>query len=95
MLVVQGGDPDWACFYCAWEKNKPLAVLKPLPALPITQCSFHPNDNTVFCISGPGVLKLYRFIDNNLKLQPGSASALASVKKEQQQVFFFKLKHKI
>ena len=87
MIVAQGADPDWACFYCLWEKTKPLSYLKPLPATPISQCSFHPNDNSVFCITGHGVMKVYRFIDNTLKLSQGSASTSITLAKKDQQVF--------
>jgi WD40 repeat protein len=69
-----------------WEKGKPLAFFKPLPTAPISQCTFHPNDNSVFCISGTGVMKVYRYLDNTLKLSPQSAAtSLASLKRDQQQ----------
>ncbi|PRP75547.1 WD repeat-containing protein 65 [Planoprotostelium fungivorum] len=86
-LITQGAEPESGCFFWNWEKQpKPLAFFKPLPASAISQCSFHPNDNSVFCISGNGVFKLYRYIDNNLKLLPGSASsALALAKRDQTQ----------
>jgi len=68
-LVAQGGRPDWVLYYWTWEKAKVLAITKSTNQQnsPLYQVTFNPQDNTQLCVTGHGIMKFYRYSENNLK----------------------------
>ncbi|XP_076829140.1 cilia and flagella associated protein 57 [Brachyhypopomus gauderio] len=66
-LLGQTGGPEWTLFYWVWEKHKVIATVKTSNIGPINQVSFNPQDNTQICVSGNGVLKLFRYAEGALK----------------------------
>eukprot|EP00163_Fabomonas_tropica_P019041 TRINITY_DN334_c0_g1_i4.p1 TRINITY_DN334_c0_g1~~TRINITY_DN334_c0_g1_i4.p1 ORF type:complete len:1057 (+),score=414.00 TRINITY_DN334_c0_g1_i4:945-4115(+) len=69
-LLTQGAAPDWTLVFWAWEKPRVAAVTKSSNQQggAITQCSFNPLDSAHMCVSGNGILKFFRYVDNQLKL---------------------------
>lgn len=72
LLLTQGGAPDWTLVVWQWEKAKPLASVKVSNAAgaAITECSFNPADPTLCIVSGNGIFKAFRLVDNQLKPMP-------------------------
>ncbi len=68
-LIAQGGSPDWTLTYWSWDKSKLVASAKTSnpQGAPIYQCTFNPLDSSHVCVSGNGILKYYRFLENTLK----------------------------
>ncbi|XP_063057266.1 cilia- and flagella-associated protein 57-like [Engraulis encrasicolus] len=67
-FVAQAGGPDWVLFYWMWERQKIMATVKTTTVMnPINQVSFNPVDNAQICVSGFGVLKIFRFAEGILK----------------------------
>ncbi|TYZ60990.1 hypothetical protein PybrP1_005345 [[Pythium] brassicae (nom. inval.)] len=69
--VAQGGAPDWVLSLWLWEKTKLVAAAKASNQAggAVNQADFSPNDPTTLCVSGNGVLKFFRFVDGQLRLQ--------------------------
>ncbi|KAK1931919.1 Cilia- and flagella-associated protein 57 [Phytophthora citrophthora] len=69
--VTQGGAPDWILSLWLWEKTKLLACVK--ASTPqgnaVHQADFSPIDPMTICVSGNGLLKFFRFLDGQLRLQ--------------------------
>ncbi|KAK5913161.1 hypothetical protein CesoFtcFv8_002970 [Champsocephalus esox] len=67
-LIGQTGGPDWTLIFWLWEKQKVLATVKTSTShKPVSQVSFNPHNNTQLCVSGGGVLKLFRYSEGALK----------------------------
>uniref|UniRef100_A0A3Q3NES5 Cilia and flagella associated protein 57 n=1 Tax=Mastacembelus armatus TaxID=205130 RepID=A0A3Q3NES5_9TELE len=67
-LIGQTGGPDWMLIFWLWEKQKILASVKTSSSnYPVTQVSFNPYNNMQVCVSGTGVLKLFRYSEGALK----------------------------
>uniref|UniRef100_A0A8C8F0J8 EML-like second beta-propeller domain-containing protein n=1 Tax=Oncorhynchus tshawytscha TaxID=74940 RepID=A0A8C8F0J8_ONCTS len=67
-FIGQSGAPDYTLFYWMWEKQKVMAMVKTTVATnPVNQVSLNPYDNTQICVSGNGVLKLFRYAEGVLK----------------------------
>ncbi|XP_033977740.1 cilia- and flagella-associated protein 57 [Trematomus bernacchii] len=67
-LIGQTGGPDWTLIFWLWEKQKVLATVKTSTSRnPVSQVSFNPHNNTQLCVSGGGVLKLFRYSEGALK----------------------------
>ncbi|KAJ0409573.1 hypothetical protein ATCC90586_010084 [Pythium insidiosum] len=69
--VAQGGAPDWILSLWLWEKAKLLASVKATNQAggAVNQVDFSPNDPSVLCVSGNGIIKFLRFTDGQLRLQ--------------------------
>ncbi|KAL4176100.1 hypothetical protein KRP22_001055 [Phytophthora ramorum] len=69
--VTQGGAPDWLLSLWLWEKTKLLASVKASTSqgTVVHQADFSPNDPLTICASGNGLLKFFRFMDGQLRLQ--------------------------
>ncbi|GLD97629.1 hypothetical protein PINS_up006319 [Pythium insidiosum] len=69
--VAQGGAPDWMLSLWLWEKAKLLASVKATNQAggAVNQVDFSPNDPSVLCVSGNGIIKFLRFVDGQLRLQ--------------------------
>ncbi|XP_062412142.1 cilia- and flagella-associated protein 57-like [Sardina pilchardus] len=67
-FIAQSAGPDWILFYWMWERQKIMATVKTtIITNPISQVSFSPYDNTQVCVTGYGVLKIFRFMEGILK----------------------------
>ncbi|XP_060897415.1 cilia- and flagella-associated protein 57 [Labrus mixtus] len=67
-LIGQTGGPDWMLIFWLWEKQKVLATVKTSSSTnPVSQVSFNPYNNMQLCVSGTGVLKLFRYAEGALK----------------------------
>ncbi|KAK1901361.1 Cilia- and flagella-associated protein 57 [Dissostichus eleginoides] len=67
-LIGQTGGPDWTLILWLWEKQKVLATVKTSTSHnPVSQVSFNPHNNTQLCVSGGGVMKLFRYSEGALK----------------------------
>lgn len=67
-LIAQSGGPEWTLILWLWEKQKILATVTTGSSKHvITQISFNPHNNMQLCVSGSGVLKLYRYTEGALK----------------------------
>ncbi|XP_041912329.1 cilia- and flagella-associated protein 57-like isoform X1 [Alosa sapidissima] len=67
-FIAQSGGPDWMLLYWMWERQKVIATVKTtIVPNPISQVSFSPYDNTQICVTGYGVLKVFRFMEGILK----------------------------
>ena len=72
MLAAQGGGPEWNLTVWIWEKSKVVATTKATsqPNMSVFECSFCPQDTTLLSVSGDGVFKVFRLVDNQLKQMP-------------------------
>jgi hypothetical protein len=53
MLATLGGEPEYCILLWNWEKGgKPVCSTKVSPPAVLSQCSFHPTDTGVLCVSG-------------------------------------------
>ena len=69
-LVTQGCGPEWELSYWIWEKSRgPMATVRSSLAAEqaVYRVTFNPNDNTHLCVTGDGILKMFRYSDGNLK----------------------------
>ena len=69
MLLALGGAPDYKLVYWNWDKIRPVATVtatNPAGAA-MTQCSFNPDDEFQVCVTGNGVFKLFKIVDNIFK----------------------------
>eukprot|EP00501_MAST-03F_sp_TOSAG23-6_P000811 GSMAST32.ASY1.ANO1.841.1 assembled CDS len=68
-LLTQGGPPKWTAVLWVWDKMKPLMSTSTNSETfkTIYNVSFQPEDNSVICCSGNGVLKFFRIVDNSFK----------------------------
>uniref|UniRef100_A0A8D0L5H4 Cilia- and flagella-associated protein 57 n=1 Tax=Sphenodon punctatus TaxID=8508 RepID=A0A8D0L5H4_SPHPU len=67
-LVAQTGPTESNLVYWMWEKQRMMAIVKAdTQNSPIYQVSFNPQDNTQVCITGNGILKLFRYTEGTLK----------------------------
>ncbi|XP_028832352.1 cilia- and flagella-associated protein 57 isoform X2 [Denticeps clupeoides] len=67
-LAGQAGGPDWTLYFWMWEKQKVVATVKTgSETSPVSQVSFSPQDSAQICVSGRGLLKLFRYADGTLK----------------------------
>ncbi|XP_037535006.1 cilia- and flagella-associated protein 57 [Nematolebias whitei] len=77
-LIGQTGGPEWMLIFWYWEKNRVLATVKTTTSNnPVTQVSFNPHNNVQLCVTGTGVLKLFRYSEGALK--QSSAAKMDSV----------------
>lgn len=69
--LTQGGAPDWVLSLWLWEKTKLVASVKASNQAggAVNQMDFSPNDPTTICVSGNGIIKFFRFVDGQLRLQ--------------------------
>ncbi|KAF1332535.1 Wd domain-containing protein, partial [Globisporangium splendens] len=69
--LTQGGAPDWVLSLWLWEKTKLIASVKASNQAggAVNQVDFSPNDPTAICVTGNGIVKFFRFIDGQLRLQ--------------------------
>lgn len=69
--VTQGDAPDWVLSLWLWEKSKLLASVKASNQAggAVNQVDFCPSDPTAICVSGHGIIKFFRFVDGQLRLQ--------------------------
>ncbi|TMW63634.1 hypothetical protein Poli38472_002575 [Pythium oligandrum] len=72
--LTQGGAPDWTLSLWLWEKTKIITSIKATNQAggAVNQVDFSPNDPTAICVSGNGIIKFFRFIDGQLRLQATS-----------------------
>ncbi|DBA01209.1 TPA: hypothetical protein N0F65_002344 [Lagenidium giganteum] len=70
--LTQGGAPDWVLSLWMWEKTKLITSVKASNQAggAINQVDFSPNDPTTICVSGNGIIKSFKFVDGQLRLQP-------------------------
>ena len=69
-LVTLGGAPSWQMLYWAWEKSQgPLASARCSSEadVPVYRVTFNPQDNTNVCVTGQGILKMFRYTEGNIK----------------------------
>ncbi|KAL7750132.1 hypothetical protein RI367_004304 [Sorochytrium milnesiophthora] len=68
-IITQGGAPDWMLYNWTWEKGKVIASVKVAAQRDcgVSQVSFNPWDSAQVAVSGPGVLKIYKYLDGALK----------------------------
>ncbi|XP_072308119.1 cilia- and flagella-associated protein 57 [Eucyclogobius newberryi] len=67
-LIGQTGGSEWVLILWLWEKQKVLATVTTGSSNnPVTSVSFNPFNNTQLCVSGSGVLKLFRYAEGSLK----------------------------
>uniref|UniRef100_A0A8C6TUU5 Cilia and flagella associated protein 57 n=1 Tax=Neogobius melanostomus TaxID=47308 RepID=A0A8C6TUU5_9GOBI len=67
-LIGQTGGPEWVLILWLWEKQKVLATVTTGSSNHlISQVSFNPYNNTQLCVSGSGVLRLFRYTEGSLK----------------------------
>ncbi|XP_029288716.1 LOW QUALITY PROTEIN: cilia- and flagella-associated protein 57 [Cottoperca gobio] len=67
-LIGQTGGPGWMLIFWLWEKQKVLATVKTSNSNnSVTQVSFNPYNNMQLCVSGTGMLKLFRYSEGALK----------------------------
>jgi len=74
-LLTQTGPPDWYLIYWAWDKARPLAVVK-IPQGSVRECSISPQDSTLCCVVGDGVFKFLRLQEGALKALPNQLAKL-------------------
>lgn len=69
--LTQGGAPDWVLSLWLWEKTKLVASVKASNQAggAVNQVDFSPNDPTTICASGNGIIKFFRFVDGQFRLQ--------------------------
>ncbi|XP_055077982.1 cilia- and flagella-associated protein 57 [Periophthalmus magnuspinnatus] len=67
-LIGQTTGPEWVLILWLWEKQKVLSTVTTGSSNnPVTRVSFNPFNNTQVCVSGSGVLKLFRYAEGSLK----------------------------
>ncbi|KAA0163794.1 hypothetical protein FNF31_02648 [Cafeteria roenbergensis] len=71
MLVVQGAEPEYTLAYISLEKSGARLLAKTrtqgATGKPILTASPHPLEPTVLLLSGMGVMKMYRYMDDSLR----------------------------
>jgi WD40 repeat protein len=75
MLVTLSHQPDWFLSYWAWEKGKILSTAKVIASterangkdISANQISINPVDNTLVCVTGNNLLKMYRYSEGVMK----------------------------
>jgi cilia- and flagella-associated protein 57 len=70
-LVVQGAEPEYVLAYISIEKGNPRVLARVRTqgqgAKPILTADAHPMEPSVLLVSGLGVMKMYRYMDDSLR----------------------------
>ncbi|XP_065185398.1 cilia- and flagella-associated protein 57-like [Sycon ciliatum] len=72
-LATQSSKPDWSLTLWNWEKPKSIATVKSsnITTAAVYQVLFNLVDNTLLSVVGDGILKVYRYSENALKVISG------------------------
>ena len=69
-FITMGGEPDWVLVMWNWDRAKVTAVTKVSTTNLVRQVSFNPYDiNGGVIVSGDNILKWYKYLEGNLKIQ--------------------------
>jgi len=70
-LAVQGAEPDFVVAYVSLEKGGARVLAKArsqgATGKPVLTASMHPDEPSVLLLSGLGMMKMYRFMDDGLR----------------------------
>eukprot|EP01028_Stygiella_incarcerata_P004742 TRINITY_DN2061_c0_g1_i1.p1 TRINITY_DN2061_c0_g1~~TRINITY_DN2061_c0_g1_i1.p1 ORF type:complete len:1197 (+),score=341.87 TRINITY_DN2061_c0_g1_i1:223-3813(+) len=68
-LIAQGGAPEWNLMAWRWEKLRCLGSVCSSDAersFPVYQCSVNPRDDTMFCVTGDKVFKIFKYKEEQI-----------------------------